>query len=56
MVEDKVKPKEWFKYSLQIDLRSSVGLFHHVLVYMEVIRLVHPALNLVLDLIGPGLG
>ena len=39
---DKVKPKGWFKYSLQ----SSVGLFHHVLVYMVDLYLVLPALNL----------
>ena len=40
---DKVKPKGWFKYSLQVD---SVGLFHHVLVYMEDLQFIHPALNL----------
>ena len=28
---DKVKAKGWLKYSLHIDLRSSVGLFLHVL-------------------------
>ena len=27
-------------------LRTSVGLFHHVLVYMGDLQLVHPALNL----------
>ena len=43
---DKVKPKGWFKYSLLIDrLRISVGLFHHVLVYMGDLQLVHTALN-----------
>ena len=45
---DKVKPKGWFKTSLHITdrLRSSVGLFHHVLVYMGDLQLAHPALNL----------
>ena len=42
---DKVKPKGWFKYSL-LTLRISVGLFHHVLVYMGDLQLVHTELNL----------
>ena len=33
-------------YRLTKDIRSSEGLFHHVLVYMGDIQLVHPALNL----------
>ena len=41
---DKVKPKGWFKYSFR--LRINVGLFHHALVYMGDLQLVHPALNL----------
>ena len=43
---DKVKPKGWIKYSLQIDLRNSVGLFHHVFVDMGDLHLVLLALNL----------
>ena len=42
---NKVKPKRWFKYSLQIDY-GLVGLFHNVLVYMGDLHLVLPSLNL----------
>ena len=41
----KVKPKGRLKYFLD-RLRSSVGLFHNVLVYMVDLHLVLPALNL----------
>ena len=39
---DKVKAKGWFKYYLYIDLRSSVGLFLNVLVYMRDLNLDNP--------------
>ena len=40
---DKVKPKGWFKDSLQID--HGVVWDHHVLVCMGDLHLVHPVLN-----------
>ena len=48
LVVDKVKPKEWFKYSLYCRLTTwnSARLFHHVLFNMGDLHSVLPALNL----------